>query len=70
MRYWYKKIKYDKVLQLMKLSLLTVTYKTPVYSQIVLSSFEKYKPDDLDVEYVVVENSDSKKGLDVLEDKE
>lgn len=52
-----------------KISLLTVTYKTPVYSQIVLSSFEKYKPDNLDVEYVVVENSDSKKGLDVLEDR-
>ncbi len=41
-----------------KLSVILVAYKTGKLVELALKSFEKFKPDDLDITYFVVENSD------------
>ena len=40
-----------------KINVLTVTFHTPGLIKSMINSFEKFKPEDLDITYVVVENS-------------
>jgi hypothetical protein len=39
------------------LTVLTVSYKTPDYISLLIKGFETFKPDDLEIKYIVVENS-------------
>lgn len=40
-----------------KLTVLTVSFNTPEYIKCLIKSFEKFKPVDINIEYIVVENS-------------
>jgi hypothetical protein len=42
------------------LTVLVVSYKMKEYLEIMINSFEKFKPQNFTVEYVIVENSDDK----------
>ena len=41
-----------------KFTVLTVSFNTPEYIKCLIKSFEKFKPVDLNIEYIVVENSE------------
>lgn len=43
-----------------ELTVLTISYRTPDMIEILIKSFEKFKPPDLKINYVVIENSEKK----------
>ena len=43
-----------------KLTVVTPTFRSPELADIFVRSFEKFRPKELDIKYVVVENSDDK----------